>query len=135
MKRIGLVACAATKLDYPAPARDLYISPLFRKASRYAEATYDEWYVLSALHGLVAPSTGLEPYDVTLARMTPPERSAWARRVSYQLDDAHIFYHDLALHAGGHYRRALEQVRNGWRLPMEGMGIGQQLAWYKARGF
>jgi hypothetical protein len=63
---VGLVGCAARKLQGPAPARELYVSQLFRKASAYAEATCDRWYILSAKHGLVHPDTVLEPYDVRL---------------------------------------------------------------------
>ncbi|MBT2549736.1 hypothetical protein J7I85_15680 [Arthrobacter sp. ISL-65] len=59
--RVGLVACASQKLQRPAPARDIYVSQLFRKASAYAEKTWDRWYVLSAKHGLVRPDTVLEP--------------------------------------------------------------------------
>lgn len=58
---VGLVGCASQKLKRPAPARELYVSPLFKKASAYAEATCDRWYVLSAKHGLVHPDAVLEP--------------------------------------------------------------------------
>ncbi|MET1087465.1 MAG: DUF6884 domain-containing protein [Arthrobacter sp.] len=33
---VGLVGCASQKLQRPAPARELYASQLFRKASAYA---------------------------------------------------------------------------------------------------
>lgn len=41
MITIGLVGCAAAKLSRPAPARELYISQLFRKAATYAEEHSD----------------------------------------------------------------------------------------------
>ena len=34
---IGLVGCSRTKVDSTLPARQLYVSPLFRAASTYAE--------------------------------------------------------------------------------------------------
>lgn len=37
--RVVLVGCSAAKLEKPAPARDLYTSPLFRKARAYALAS------------------------------------------------------------------------------------------------
>jgi hypothetical protein len=49
---VGLVGCASQKLRRPVPARELYVSQLFKKASAYAEATCDRWYVLSAMHEL-----------------------------------------------------------------------------------
>jgi hypothetical protein len=63
--------CAARKLDRPAPARELYVSQLFEKASAYATAARDRRYVLSAKHGLVQPDTVLEPYDVRLGARHP----------------------------------------------------------------
>src|SRR5262249_3487912 len=43
-RRAILVSCAATKLDHPAPAADLYTSPLFIKARSYAEASGHPWF-------------------------------------------------------------------------------------------
>ena len=130
--RIGLVACSKTKLDRPAPARELYTSPLFRAASGYCERVYDRWYVLSALHGLVHPDQVIEPYDVTLATMTAEQRRGWRYRVRAQwgsrapdLSPGLIF-----LQGGILYRKAFHPAT---RAPLAGLGIGQQLAWYAHR--
>lgn len=45
----------AGKRPGPAPAADLYTSDWFRKARAYAERYADTWFVLSALHGVLAP--------------------------------------------------------------------------------
>jgi len=59
-----LIQCTDSKRDEPAKARDLYDeSTLFRAMRDYATAKNDEWYILSAKHGLVHPDTELEPYD------------------------------------------------------------------------
>ena len=50
-----LVACVKEKLAAPAAARDLYVSPLFKKEREYAERAGLPWFILSAEHGLVAP--------------------------------------------------------------------------------
>jgi hypothetical protein len=63
------------KLKRPAPAQELYVSQLFKKASAYTELTCDRWYVLSAMHGLVHPHTVLESYDMRLGthhKTSPP---------------------------------------------------------------
>jgi hypothetical protein len=78
---IGLVACAARKAAGPARARDLYVSELFRRASAYAERTYQAWFILSAQHYLVHPDERLEPYDKTLAAMDIRAREHWAAMV------------------------------------------------------
>jgi hypothetical protein len=85
---VGLVGAASQNLQRPAPARDLYASQLFRKASAYAEAICDRWYILSAKHGLVHPDTVIEPYDMRLGTNHPtsPPIHAWADRVRGQLD-------------------------------------------------
>jgi hypothetical protein len=75
---IGLVGCAATKAETPQPARLLYRSELFRRASAYAEAHYDHWFILSARHYLVHPDEELAPYDQTLSAMTVADRAHWA---------------------------------------------------------
>jgi hypothetical protein len=130
-----LVACAQTKLPTPAPAADLYCSDWFRKARRHAEAIGDVWFILSALHGLVHPTTVLAPYQRTLNTATDLERRIWAARVRRQLlavldppDHDH-----LTILAGQHYREhlmpALEGLGYQVATPLEHLGIGQQLAW------
>lgn len=81
---IAIVQCGARKLGHAAPARDLYTGPLFRSLRQCAEAIADRWYIASALHGLVEPSTVLEPYDVTLHE-TCGELLAWGARIGAEL--------------------------------------------------
>lgn len=61
-------ACASCSRRRP-------LSDLFRKARAYAERSADEWFVLSAMHGLVDPGDVVEPYDLTLNTMDVAERS------------------------------------------------------------
>ena len=135
MTRVGLVACAAAKLDRPAPARDLYTSPLYRKARAYVEATCDLWFILSAAHGLVRPDTVLEPYDVTLARLPAADRRRWTDHVRQQLAAqlADRADREVVVLAGRHYRGWIDTLPDTctWTVsvPMAGLGIGQQLAW------
>jgi hypothetical protein len=129
--RIGLVGCGSAKLGRPAPARDLYTSQLFRKASAYAAATCDRWYVLSAKHGLVRPDQILEPYDVKLGANLPssPPIHAWAAMVREQLavELADVAGAVLVALAGEQYRTVLRPCAWPFEIPMQGLGIGQQL--------
>lgn len=131
--RIGLVGCASSKLSHPAPARALYTSGLFRKASAYAEATCGRWFVLSAKHGLVHPDAVLEPYDVKLGTnaSASPSSWEWADMVVRQLEDelADEPHPLLVTLAGEKYRTFLS--RSAWphEVPMAGLRIGEQLAW------
>lgn len=133
--RIGLVACSKMKRMWPASAQDLYTSPLFHAAHAYCERTYDSWYILSAKHGLVAPATAIEPYDVTLSRMTAAEREQWYRTTLGDLNRLQLSERDtLYVHAGQLYRGWIDR----WgvcpvEVPLEGLGIGRQLQWYRIK--
>ena len=134
-KKIALVACVSRKNSMPMPARDLYISDWFRKASAYATRVADEWYILSAKHGLVAPDTVIEPYDETLNRMSAAARRTWAGRVSKDLGRVLQPGNQVVILAGIKYRENLiDPIRKmgcSAEIPMEGLGIGRQLRWLK----
>jgi hypothetical protein len=65
------------KAGRPLPARDLYVSPLFRAARAYAERHYgpEGWLIQSARHGLADPNQVLAPYDLSLRQLTRAERA------------------------------------------------------------
>lgn len=134
-KKIALVACVGKKNSIPMPAQDLYISDWFRKASAYAMRVADEWYILSAKYGLIAPDTVIEPYDETLNRMPVAERRAWAKRVLENLDRVLQPGDQVVILAGKRYRENLVdpiwQMGCSVEIPMEGLGIGKQLRWLK----
>jgi hypothetical protein len=131
---VALVGCCAAKLAYPAPAQDLYVSPLFRKARAWAELYADAWAILSALRGVVPPDRVIGPYD---ARLPKGE--------SYQLWQlaAHVQLHELfpgaekfIFLAGADYACDViphcpvtggEECRLPFSFPMLGMGVGERL--------
>jgi hypothetical protein len=127
------VGCASQKLKRPAPARELYVYQLFKKASAYAELTCDRWYLLSAKHGLVHPDTVLEPYDMRLGtnHRTSPPIHQWGARVKEQFaaELAGLENVTLVALAGEQYRIAMPGSRWPVEIPMKGLGIGQQLGW------
>lgn len=127
--RIGLVACSKQKLDYPAPARELYTSPLFQKAATHCEENYDRWFILSAKYGLLEPWRVIEPYDETLNDKPSPKRKEWARMVLDQITINILADKTFYFHAGVRYRENLEPHLDSVS-PLKGLGIGQQLAWY-----
>jgi len=133
---IYLVACVAKKLDREAPAADLYQSDWFRKARAYVRMQGEPWYILSAKHGLVAPDDLVAPYEQTLNTMGAKERRAWAKPVMrsvLQLAPAKVI-----ILAGRKYRDDLIAPLRGEGIevvvPMEGLGIGEQLQWLKQHG-
>ena len=132
-KKVALVACVGKKNRRPLPAQDLYTSDWFRKASAYAAREADEWYILSAKYGLASPETVLEPYDETLNRMPASARRAWAERVMDNLTQQLESGDEVIVLAGQRYRAdlldPLRQMGCTVQIPMQGLRIGEQLAW------
>jgi hypothetical protein len=134
MSKVVLVACVGQKLDHAALAADLYRSPWFHKARRYAEMVADRWWILSAKHGLVAPDEVIEPYDETLRKMPARRRRQWTCQVLENLtlttDPA---WDKVTVLAGRAYRELLVAwlAYRGYTVdvPMEGLSIGRQLQW------
>jgi|ERR1043165_2730131 hypothetical protein len=129
---VGLVACSKSKANQPMTAAALYTSPLFRKGADYCRRHYDHWFILSALHGLVAPKTVLTPYDVTLNRQNLDLRRAWTNKVIAALRRRRLLHAKFFLHAGRSYVDMLLD-RLDCECPLRGLGISAQLAWYKER--
>jgi hypothetical protein len=139
-REIGLVSCVKTKRDHPTIPKDLYTSSYFEKMREYAERTHDDWWILSAKHGLLDPDGDpIEPYEATLTSATVAEKKAWAETVVDQLDGVGLLTTDVTLvfHAGKDYYEELlplirEQVE-AIEIPTEGLAIGETLAWYNNR--
>lgn len=126
---VGLVSCSKAKLDTPAPARLLYSpSYVFARSVRWLEARCDEWFVLSAKHGLVEPDTVLAPYDETLAGASKQVRARWADRIREALRQRfagrRVTY---LLLAGSNYAFAVA----GFEVeqPLKGMSTGARRRW------
>jgi len=137
---VVLAGCVKKKLDHPAPAQDLYISPLFRKERAYAEANGAPWFVLSAEHGLVAPSTVLEPYDLRLSTTPSAYRRTWGGNVVRQLKTiiGPLSGKVIEVHAGSAYVDAIRDRLHAEGAtvaePLRGLTMGQRLAWYGQAG-
>ncbi|WP_221566461.1 DUF6884 domain-containing protein [Alkalihalobacillus sp. TS-13] len=132
---IGLLATGRKKLDHPAPVLEFYTSPLFQKSVQYAKGHYDRFYFYNAKDGLLLPDQTLEPYDLSIKTFSIMEKKVWARNVidtflKYESPEEVIVY----LHGGKVYRDhlepQLEQKGYAYEIPMKGLGIGQQLAWF-----
>jgi uncharacterized HhH-GPD family protein len=137
---VVLVGCVKTKAPEAAPARDLYLSPLFERRRRYAESSGRSWYILSAEHGLLDPDSIIGPYDVYLAGQAADYRQAWGEWVAAKLIRLHGPVDGLVIevHAGAAYVDAVDEPlrRRGAVLltPLAGLGVGEQLSWYDRSG-
>jgi hypothetical protein len=136
-RRIGLVGCVKEKRSVSSRAADLYTSTLFIGRRRYVERSCDEWWILSAEHGLVDPDQVLAPYDLALKKASRPDRRRWSERVLHAIDDQIILHPGdvVEIHAGAEYREfglELGLQRSGCviEIPTLGMPIGKQLQFY-----
>ena len=93
--------------------------------------------ILSALHGLVEPTTRIAPYEKTLLTMSVEERRAWASRVLAALLPLARAKGRVVMLAGARYREflvaPLRAAGNAVEVPMEGLRLGEQLSWLAAR--
>ena len=133
-----LLGCVKTKRASSAPAKELYISPLWNKRRRYAEMSGKPWMILSAEHGLLDPDTVIEPYDVALAARDRNYCLEWSRRVYEELRRTFgsLTRKTFEIHAGAAYfERGLSDLlrETGAKVvrPLEDPKFGEQLAWYE----
>jgi hypothetical protein len=136
---VYLVSCVRRKRSEPALAKNLYLSPWFRLARAYVEATGCAWYILSAKHGLVTPDQKLAPYEQTLNTMSMAERRAWASRVQAQLEQQNLTASRIVILAGQRYREflldLLKQRCARVDVLLQGLSIGKQLQWLNRHVF
>ena len=67
MKKVGVIACAKKKQDFPCEAWKMYDKSQQFKAQRiFMDCVFDEWYIISAKHGFMEPNKFIEPYDAYL---------------------------------------------------------------------
>lgn len=133
MARVGLVACSKTKLDMPAPAAELYTGDLFRKAKAYVERECDRWYILSSLWHVVEPAAIVRPYEHYLPTSSPEWRKVWPKHVMAFLEDYLEPDDEIVCLASAPYREWVKDSPWPVEVPLEGLGLGEQLRWLKAQ--
>lgn len=139
-REIGLVSCVKKKRDEPATPKELYTSDYFRKMRSYAEQSHDDWWILSAKHGLLDPDGyPIEPYDETVSGASKKRKQEWAEEAAKELEHEGLLSEDVTLvfHAGkDYYEELLPLIQNtgvSTEIPTEGLSIGKTLSWYKER--
>lgn len=146
---VALVGCSGPKLAEPAPARDLYVSDLFRKARAYAERHADAWAVLSAKHGVVLSDQVIAPYDLSVRDLSCrirghvyshgggwSERGRWREHMHQQLHQLFPNATRYLFLAGDEYDCRYSYCAGArcclpFEAPMEGLGIGERKKWLK----
>ena len=130
---ICLVACTSRKGDQPAPAELIYKSPLFSAARSYAKKRANQWFILSAKHGLLSPNDVIDPYNESLMSKSESQIQRWAKGV-HKAFTAHVPPGGRVIFlAGSVYRSQLasrfEVEGRETAAPLSALGIGSQVAW------
>lgn len=135
---IIFISCVKNKMDSPCIARNMYVSDLFKKSLLYAEQLDESAtiYILSAKYGLLELNEQIEPYELTLNTMNKKQRKEWSDKVLMQCKEKGISFDEEAIFlCGKKYREFLMNEFKNSSAPLEHMGIGEQLAFYKKHGF
>ena len=137
MVHIALLGCTKLKHNQRCKAGVMYnVSPLFRGIKQYMlQFDYDQWFILSAKYGLLNPDVEIEPYDESLYDKSRIDYNLWVKTVIKQLDEIVTDGDVVTFYCGRKYRDGIIPylTRKGieYHIPMEGMGIGQQLKFLK----
>ncbi len=131
--RVVLISCVSKKRCVTSMAKEMYISPLFKGAYKYAEKiNADKIFILSAKYGLLEETDIIEPYNETLNKKKNSEIKLWAKKVIAQLSlKTDLNTDDFVFLAGERYRRYLVSEIKHVSIPLKGMSIGKQLSFYK----
>ena len=131
--QVVLISCVSKKQNVPASAKDMYISTLFKGAYNYARKLgADKIFILSAKYGLLEENEIIEPYNETLNTKPVAEIKKWAAEVLESLEEkCDLEKDDFIFLAGEKYRRYLVDGISNYSVPLRGLPIGKQLAFYK----
>ena len=139
MAKIVLLSCTKSKLEKPAPAKDMYSpSPMFQKTKVYGEALKpDKMFILSAKYGLLPMDKQIEPYDLTLKNMKKDEKDQWGETVKGQMSEMGVNSQSdkFVFLTGADYMKPLESFIPAENIekPMEGKRMGERLSWLNSQ--
>jgi len=132
-----LIGCVKTKRRGRHAARELYRSTLFRGRMARAIATGVPWFIMSAKYGLLHPDDVVDSYDETLIEMTSEQRRLWSENLLQRIAEhfGEVNGKTIEIHAGDEYRSSglvagLKAAGASISVPLKGLGLGEQLAWY-----
>ena len=122
---IAFISCVSLKKNGTYPARELYISPLFKKSLSYAIKNFDKVYILSAKYGLLELDTIITNYNMTLNEMNEQQKKRWAYKIFLEIRNKIGLEHNFIFLAGNQYRKYLMRVLPNTIAPLSHLGIGQ----------
>ncbi len=132
MRSVTLVPCCGKKKDVASPAGELYQSQLFLKMKSRVQG---DWGILSAKYGFLSPYEIIEPYDLTLNACSKQYKVDWSQQVFEKVQKEYPEQdRTIIVWSSRTYREYLLPLLQAYysavSVPIEGMGIGQQLRYF-----
>ena len=122
---IGLISCVNKKKDTRCKAKEMYISPWFKKGYEYLSYRCDKIFIMSAKYGLLSPETYITPYNQTLLKMSKEERKKWSYEILKELKRNTNFQNDRFVILGGvKYTEYICQKIPHYEIPLQAMEGG-----------
>jgi len=145
-----IVGCGSAKRSRNCryEARELYTSTYFEKKREYAETVGDQWAILSAEHGLIAPTEQIKPYETSIDDLDDRALDELAHEVGMDLIDwihyvqtQGVEVDRVVVLAGKRYLEPLRERETfdagpevAYPLQQKDLGgIGEQMSWLNER--
>jgi len=124
-ERIAVItACSKRKLDYEAPASELYQGDMFKKSRRIAMKLGADFHVLSAKHGLIEGSKIIEPYDTII--QTKKDMDRLRSNLNEKILEKLALYEKVIIIMGKKYREILEPFfKSNYYVLRSSTGLGE----------
>jgi hypothetical protein len=113
-------------------------SPVFRRGRDFCSRLYDEWYILSAAHGLLAPHRVIGPGELSFHQLNAECRAAWGSNVASMLRERQtqmVMPVTFVIYASQLYADVLLRTAPDlvFERPLAGMSLSERLRWYDER--
>jgi hypothetical protein len=101
------------------PAKDAYVSPVFKLHRRYAEALGGEWRILSAWYGFLHPDQRIEDYDAKFRNSDMHPANWWRFEGLFRQARELPRCEQVILLGGELYRQIMKKALSGLYLPAD----------------
>lgn len=140
---VALVGPGRFRKATQGPARNLMEGALYSAALRYAEARFDQTYLLIPERGIVLPDAQATSLTLTLLDLGPAWTFFWASQVVASLKTRHpVTYLSIQIFASALYtwplRRCLEQEVLpywDWKDPLEELSYEGRIRWFQQQEY
>ena len=131
--KIAFIGCAKKKKSHKCKVEEMYSpSTLFRLTLQYCKQHFDKIFILSAKYGVLQLNDKIEPYNITLNKMSKQKRVIWGVKILNWINSNLDIYDEIYIFAGKNYYKYIN-IYNKINLPFGNMKMGERVKWLKER--